>query len=655
LGDILTRAVGLFVALFYARGTFLENRTHAKSIVRFGVFEVDLRAGELRRQGLKIKIQEKPFQILATLLESSGEVVTREELRQRLWPSDVFVDYDNSLNAAITKLREALGDSADNPCFVETLPRHGYRFLAPVKRDTQVSPTMETLEEKTSPSIPRKSSPSIIRLVLGLATALIVVAFFAWLSDGPQSPSSVDRVMLAVLPLDNMSGNSEDEYFSTGLTEEMITYLGRLDPEQLGVIAHTSTKPYKDSHKSVAQIGEELHVDYVLEGSVRREDDRVRVTGQLIDVRDQTHLWAETYDRDLAKVFAIQSEIAARIAGSLRLKLLSKTPSMLASGEARNGPVHEAYLKGRYFSELATERGFRKGIDYFTQAIEQNPSYAPAYAGLAGCHCQLGGHGMELERPRKTLSKSKAAALKALELDGSLAEAHAVLGVIRLKYDWDWSGAEQAFKRAIDLNPSYAQAHLWYSLYFEVLGRSEEAINEARLALDLDPLSLKANVNLASQFYQARQYDRAIEQLKRGLELKPNFWGAHWLLGDTYERKGMYEKAISELKQAVILSGNNPGPLGSLGYTYALSGQREQALSLRNQLKLLAGERYVSPFNIALISIGLGEADLALEWLERAYEERSRSVVWLKVEARCDSLRSAPRFIALLDRIGFPS
>ncbi len=632
----------------------MEDRPHTNAVVRFGVFEVDLRAGELRRQGRKVKIQEKPFQVLAALLELPGEVVTREELRQRLWPSDVFLDFDNSLNAAITKLREALGDSADNPRFVETLPRHGYRFLGSVQGDKPTSSTRETLEEKTSPPIPPFAFSPVMRLAWGLVTILIMIAFFVWPSANSPKPSSIDRIMLAVLPLDNMSGKTEDEYFSTGLTEEMITYLGRLDPEQLGVIGHTSTKPYKNSQKSVAQIGEELSVDYILEGSVRREDDQVRVTGQLIDVRDQTHLWAETYDGNLSKVFAIQSEIAARIASSLKLKLLTKR-SPFGSEAGSNGPIHEAYLKGRYFSELVTERGFKKGIEYFQQAIDLNPSYARAYAGLAGCHCQLGGHGMELVRPRENLPKAKAAALKALEIDGSLAEAHAVLGIIRLKYDWYWSGAEDSFKQAINLNPSYAQAHLWYSLYFEVLGRSEEAINEARLALNLNPLSLKANVNLAAQYYQARHYDRAIEQLQRGLELNPNFWGAHWLLGDTYERKGMYKEAISELKQAVAVSDNNPGPLGSLGYTYARSGQKEQALSLHQQLQLMAEERYVSPFNSALIFIGLGEKDQAFEWLDQAYEERSRSLIWLKVEARCDSLRSDPRFMALLGRIGFPS
>ncbi len=632
----------------------MENNLHPNEVVRFGIFEVDLRAGELRRQGRKVKIQEKPFQVLSALLELPGEVVTREELRQRLWSSDVFLDFDNSLNAAITKLREALGDSADNPRFVETLPRHGYRFLGSVQSDMPAPSTKKTLEEKTSPPIPPFAFSPAMRLALGLVTLLILIAFFVWPSAAPQKKSSEERIMLAVLPLDNMSGKAEDEYFSSGLTEEMITYLGRLDPEQLGVIGHTSTKPYKNTQKSVAQIGEELSVDYVLEGSVRRENDQFRVTGQLIDVQDQTHLWAETYDGNLSKVFAIQSEIAARIASSLKLKLLSKAlPSNSEGGNS--GPIHEAYLKGRYFSDLVTERGFQKGIQYFGEAIEGNPSYAQAYAGLAGCHCQLGGHGMELLRPRETLPKAKVAALKAIELDGSLAEAHAVLGMIRLKYDWYWSGAEEAFKQAINLNPSYAQAHLWYSLYFEVLGRPEEAINEARLALNLDPLSLKANVNLAAQYYQARQYEQTIEQLQRGLEFNPNFWGAHWLLGDTYERQGRYKEAISELKQAVALSDNNPGPLGSLGYTYARSGQKELALSLHHQLQLMAEERYVSPFNSALIFMGLGEKDQAFEWLERAYEERSRSMIWLNVEARCDSLRSDPRFMALVGRIGFPS
>ena len=268
----------------------MEERPQAKSVVRFGIFEVDLRAGELRRQGLKVKIQEKPFQILAVLLESPGEVITREELRQRLWPGDVFIDFDNSLNAAIKKLREALGDTADNPRFVETLPRHGYRLLAPVKTEEQAFPAPEKSAEKISSSVlPLAIQPTAL-IALGLVAILAVAVYLIWNHGGSPTSSPVDKVMLAVLPLVNMSAETEDEYFTSGLTEEMITYLGRLDPEHLGVIAHTSTKIYKDSNKSIAQIGQELHVDYVLEGSVRREKDRVRVTGQLIDVRDQTHL-----------------------------------------------------------------------------------------------------------------------------------------------------------------------------------------------------------------------------------------------------------------------------------------------------------------------------------------------------------------------------
>ena len=323
--------------------------------------------------------------------------------------------------------------------------------------------------------------------------------------------------------------------------------------------------------------------------------------------------------------------------------------------ETTSPAAYEAYLKGRYFRELVTERGFRKGIEYFSQAVEIDPGYASGYSGLAGCYCLLGGHGMELAHPQKVMPDAKAAALKALELDETKAEAHAVLSMIRLKYDWDWSGAEKGFKRALEINPSYAQAHLWYSLYFEVTGRAEEAIAEAKRARDLDPLSLRTNVNLASQLYQAHRYDEAIEQLEKTMELDPNFWVAHWVLGDAYIQKAMYPQATRELQKALALSDRNLAVLASLGYNYAVSGRQAEALETIKELKTLSKDRYVSPFNVAIIWTGLGQEEQAFQWLEKGYEARSRSMIWLKVDNRFDSLGSDPRFQDLLNRIGFPS
>ena len=650
-------------------------------MLRFGTFEVDLRAGELRKSGVKIRIQEKPFQILEALLEHPGEVVTREELHQRLWPPDTFVDFDGSLNAATNKLREALGDSADNPRFVETLPRRGYRFIAPVEKPVQAAAGAAVGSEISpgqTPSTkggaaPFESISPMKAAAEGVATrgranryttrfwlTLCVVGVAAvasylllprfWEPSTPPPPSG--RVMLGVLPFENYTGDPEQQYFVGGLTEEVIAQLGRLNPQRLGVIARTSTAAFRASARPIAQMGEDLGIDYAVEGSVRREDDRVRITVQMIDVRDRTHTWVEDYEQVLGGVLELQTEIAGFIARSLALKLLDGNIPQAGAANTTNAAAYEAYLKGRYFREQITERGFRKGIEYFERAIGEDPRYARAYSGLAGCYCLLGGHGMEVERPSDVLPRAKAVARRALELDDSLAEAHGVLGMIALKFDWDLEEAQRRFRRATELNPSYAQGFLWYSLYYEVTGQSGEAIVQATRARDLDPLSLGANVNLAQQYHRAGLYDKAIEQLEKALELSPNFWAAHWVLGDTHERKGSYDEATAALSKAALFSAKNPASLGSLGFVYGRAGQPRMALEVLRDLEKLTDERYVSPFNMALIHLGLDNKDQAMDWLEKGYRERSRSMIWLNVDARFDPLREDPRFQDLRHRIG---
>ena len=651
-------------------------------MLRFGTYEVDLRAGELRKSGVKIKIQEKPFQILAALLERPGEVVTREELHQRLWAPDTFVDFDGSLNAATNKLREALGDSADNPRFVETLPRRGYRFIAPVEKPVQTA-SAAAVGSGTAPSLtpstgggaaPFGGVPLIQPAEEGVATAgrahryatrrwLVLCAVGAaavasylllprfWKPSTPPPPSG--RVMLGVLPFDNYTGDPEQEYFVGGLTEEVIAQLGRLNPHRLGVIARTSTAAFRASTRPIAQMGEELGIDYAVEGSVRRENDRVRITVQMIDVRDRTHTWVEDYEQVLGGVLELQTEIAGFIARSLALKLLDGDVPQPGAAKTSNAAAYEAYLKGRYFREQITERGFRKGIEYFEEAIGEDPRYARAYSGLAGCYCLLGGHGMEVERPSDVLPRAKEVAQRALELDDSLAEAHGVLGMIALKFDWDLEEAQRRFRRATELNPSYAQGFLWYSLYYEVIGQSREAIAQATRARDLDPLSLAANVNLAQQYYRAELYDEAAEQLEKALELNPNFWAAHWVIGDVDERKGSYDEATAALSKAALFSDKNPAPLGSLGFVYGRGGQPSQAREVLRDLEKLSAERYVSPFNMAIVHLGLGDRDKAMEQLEAGYRERSRSMIWLNVDRRLRPLYGDPRFQNLLKRLGF--
>ena len=658
-----------------------ESR-RSDALLRFGTYEVDLRAGELRKSGVKIKIQEKPFQILVVLLERPGEVVTREELHRRLWPPDTFVDFDGSLNAATNKLREALGDSADNPRFVETLPRRGYRFIAPVEKPVQAAAVGSGISYGETPSpqggaVPFANTPPMERAAEGVATlrrdhryrtrfwlslcavgAVTIASFLLlprlWEPSGiARRPPPSGRIMLGVLPFDNYTGDPEQQYFVGGLTEEVIAQLGRLNPERLGVIARTSTAAFGASARPIAQMGEELGIDYAVEGSVRRENDRVRITVQVIDVRDRTHTWAENYEQQLSGILELQTEIAGFIARSLALKLLDDGAPQVGVAKTTNAAAYEAYLKGRYFREQITERGFRKGIEYFERAISEDSRYARAYSGLAGCYCLLGGHGMEVERPSHVLPRAKEAARRALELDDSLAEAHGVLGMIALKFDWDLEEAQRRFRRATELNPSYAQGFLWYSLYYEVIGQSGEAIAQATRARDLDPLSLAANVNLAQQYHRAGRHDEAAEQLEKALELSPNFWAAHWVLGDVHERRGSYQEAIAALSKAVLFSDKNPAPLGSLGFVYGLAGQPGPALEVLADLEKLADERYVSPFNMAIVHLGLGDKEEALEQLEKGYRERSRSMIWLKVDARLRPLNDDPRFQNLLKLLGF--
>ena len=490
------------------------------------------------------------------------------------------------------------------------------------------------------------------------AVAIGVSAYFlANSSDeantGARPPAPPGRILLAVLPFDNYTGDPEQDYFVGGLTEEVIAQLGRLNPERLGVIARTSTESYKAAAKPIELMGEELGVDYAVEGSFRRENERVRITVQLIDVRDRTHTWVEDYEKRLDSVLQLQTEVANLISRSLALKLLDRPEAPTRVSGTSNTLAYEAYLTGRYFREQITESGFRKGIEYFERAIGEDPAFAQAYSGLAGCYCLLGGHGLEVELPSDVLPRARKEAEAALELSEYIEEAHGVLGMISLKYDWDFEEAERQFRRATDLNPSYAQGFLWYSLYYEVTGQTGEAIAKARRARDLNPLSLAANMNLAQQYYRAGRHGEAVQQLEKVLELNPNFWGAHWILGDIHQQKGSYREAIAALSKAAFLSDNNPVSLGSLGFTYGRAGEEKLARAMLAGLEELAEQRYVSPFNLAIVHLGLGEKDKAMEKLGEGYQLRSRSMAWLNVDTRLEPLRDDPRFQSLLQRIGF--
>jgi TolB-like protein/Tfp pilus assembly protein PilF len=575
----------------------MEKNPSFSQPVRFGLFEVDLRAGELRKQGVRIKLQEQPLQILAMLLEHPGQVVTREELRSRLWPADTFVDFDHGLNKSINKLREALGDSAENPRFIETLAKRGYRFI----RDLQ-------------------GSPGQIRSLL-------------------------------VLPLENLSGDPEQEYFADGLTEELITKLARISA--LRVLSRTTAMHYKGVRKPLPEIARELQVEGVVEGTVLRSGDRVRISAQLIHAPTDTHLWAESYERELRDVLALQSEIAQAIAREVQVKVTPEEQAHISQVRPVEPAAYEAYLKGRYYWNQRSGGGLSKGAECFQQAIEKDPGYAMAWAGLADCASSAGWLGFL--SPAEGCGKGKRLALRALELDPGLAEAHCSLGWATVHYDYDFLTAEREYQRSIELNPSYATAHQWYGLLLSAVGRFEQACNEVEHAIHLDPPSAIITASLGWVYWISRQYERQFEQLNKTLELDPNFIAAYWGLGLVHLAHSKFEEAIAKMQKAVEVSRGSSLPIGLLGEAYAAAGCKDQAQKVLDQLMEISKHKYVTPYIIARIYSALDNKDEAFQWLERAYLEHSVWMVFLRVDPRLDSLRSDARFDDLLRRMNFPA
>jgi len=615
-----------------------------RRILCFGSYEVDLGSRELRRQGLRISLQDQPFRLLALLLERAGEVVTREEVRDKLWPADTFVDFDHSLNTAVKKLREALGDSAETPRYVETLAKRGYRFVAPLT--------------EPGPSLPPARLPASARGALVVAAVLCTTApviYWATRRPGPRTQPG-QRLTLAVLPFDNLSGDADQEYLSDGLTEEMITQLARLQPDRLRVTARSSTWKYKRADRDIGRLRQELGADYILEGSLRRAGERVRVAVQLIQAADQTHAWAQTYERDIGDVLVLQSEIARAVAGTIALTLTPDAHARLARARPVRAESYQDYLRGRYFFWKRSEAGLRQALGYFQRAIAADPGNARAYSGLADCYSSLG-HSSSVGGlpPRQAMPEAKAAALKALQIDGTLAEAHNSLAFVHLHYDWDLAASKREFRRALELDPEYTTAHHWYSHCLLVLGRTDESLAESKRALELEPLNLVVGVHLGWHYYYSRQYDQAIEQLRKTLELDPAFPPAQRYAAWAYLQRGRHQEAIAGLRAALSTLGRQPQVEGELGYALAVAGHRAEARAVLEGLRQLSSTRYVSPYSVALVHAGLGDRDQALAWLDKAYDERSDYMPYLKLEPMLDSLRSDPRFAALVRRVGLPN
>jgi TolB-like protein len=568
-----------------------------ETTVHFGTFEVDLQSRELRKNGMRMRMEEKPFQILEMLLDHAGQVVTRKLLRERLWP-DTHVGYEHSLNTAINKLRELLGDSAQSPRFVETVPRVGYRFIAPVIKPSRAS-------------------------------------------------SRGGKKMLVVLPLENLSGISEQEYFADGLTEEMIAHLGQLNPKRLGIIARTSSNQFKATKKSIAQIADELQVDYVLEGSVRREGRRVRITAQLIETQDQAHLWSATYDRDLRDVLGMQADVARQVGKALAFELL---PGETEDSLAFDPTAHEFYLRGRFYFGQRSVESLQKALVSFESALRIEPRCARSLSGIADCASLLSWFGAL--SAKESGVRAGAAAARAIEIDPSLSEPHASMGLVKFWYEWNWQAAEAAFLRSIELNPSYAPARQWYACYLTAMGRLQEAHAELKRARELDPLSLMLNMNAADPFFYGREYDRAIRHLLALLEQEPRFSPALFNLGRAYVQIESYQEAIAAFEQAIESSGSQEG-LPALAHAYALSGRTSEARGILDQLKQNRDGSYVAAPMIARVHLGLGEIDQALEWLGKGLEERCYWTVFLKTDPVYDPIRRVPRFQEFLKCAGF--
>jgi DNA-binding winged helix-turn-helix (wHTH) protein/tetratricopeptide (TPR) repeat protein len=571
-----------------------------KHLHEFGPFRLDAKERLLLHDGEIVPLTPKAFDMLLALVENSGHLLEKNELMQRLWP-DSFVE-EGSLAQNVSLLRKALGES-ESQKFIETVPRRGYRFVAIVR---ELEGDADQIADRTIKSI-------------------------------------------AVLPLKSLGVDGGDEYLGIGIAETLTTRLSSL--KLVPVRPTSAVLKYASSEKETVVAGRELEVDTVLEGSIRRLGERVRVTAQLVSVPDGSVLWAEKFDEDFTDIFKVEDSISGKVAEALALQLSGEEQKRLTKRYTDNAEAYQLYLKGRYFWNKRTEDGFNRGIAQFTQAVEKDSNYALAYAGLADSY--IGLTFFNLAAPNETMPKAKGAAMNALAIDNTLAEAHASLAHVLMNYDWNWSEAEKEFKLSIELNPDYATAHQWYAIhYLTAMGRPEEALQDMKRALELEPTSLVMNTFMGATLYFAGLYDEGIEQCRRTIEMDPNFAVAHWHLGLAYEQKGMFEDAIAELQKASTLSGGSPLMKASLGHAYAKANRKDEATMILDELKELSKQRYVSSYETAAIYVALGDNEQAFQLLERAYKEHCFHLVYLKVWPQFGVVIAEPKFQDLVQRIG---
>ena len=573
--------------------------------LRLGDFELDVARYELSRRGHPIKLERIPMELLLLLIERRDQLITREEIAARLWGDEVFVDVESGINTAVLKLRRALRDDSQHPAFLQTVSGRGYRFIG------------------------------LITPVLEIPTSSLTA-------------SPLKRVMLAVLPFENLSATLEQDYFSDGLTEETICYLGQVNPQAMGVIARTSSMAYKHTRKTIGQIGRELSVEFILESSVRREGDRLRITSQLIRVQDQTHLWASKFDCEATGFLGVQRELGMAIAEQVHIKLMPGDGGFAHS--PFNMDAYDLYLRGRYHWNQLTPPGIRRGLACFEQSVSLDSKYALAWSGMADCYSMLP---ITCDEPTKAiLPKALAAARKAVELNGDLAEAHTSLGTVKVWMDWDWPGAEAAFQRALELNPSYVQAHRYYACLLSHTGRHAEAAAEMDLARVLDPLSPIMHALSGHLRWHARDYKTALAHLRDAESINGSLWIVHAFLGRVHECEGRMEESLTEFQKAFDLSGGgSTEPVAFRARVEALTGNRTAAEQAIRTLIDISANKYVPPCNIAMIYAGLNDTENALCWLEKGFEMRDVRLVFLLADPRWDTIRHEPRFQNLSRRL----
>ena len=646
-----------------------------RETVRFRDFELDVAAYELRRNGHRVRLERQPMDLLVVLVARRGQLVSRSEIVDTLWGKDVFVDVENGVNTAIRKLRQALRDSPDAPTFVETVPGKGYRFIAPVEvlPDAASSPRaaapppavvvgVETVPTGAGtagapvvdpqPVAGERAAGRNANLRLALGAVVTVAALAGVVLWGWKRPAdSGTRLTVAVLPFDNLNRDAATDYLANGLTEDTIVSLGRIDPERVSVIGRTSTLVYKSTTKSLAQIGQELGADYLVESSLRAENSRLRITARLIRGRDQVQIWSDSFDRNGSSILGLQREISSAIAEQVRTRLSPERQRALAQRHTQNAEAYDLFLRGRNFLDQRTPEAMQLAIESFQRATVSDPAYSLAWANLAMAY---GSSPFNSDvDPRLVAPRAREAALRAIAANADLAEAQHALGHLNWAFEWDWPAAEAAFRRAIALDPSYSLVHVVLAHLLSQSGRHADAEPFMRRARELDPLNPLSYALSSQVAFQARDFGAALQHANRAIALDQEFWIGHQMRGQALEESGDHDLALKALATAARLSSQNSKPISLTGYILGRSGHTADARDVLGALELASRQRYVPPYALALVHAGLGDADAVFDWLGRAYAARDVHLMFLTVDVKWDRYRADPRFRDLLARCGF--